>query len=385
MFKIVIEPQQQRKTIQRNNGSSRSKTDKQDFAGDTLAGTDKKDVSSSGTAFLFAFGIAMPCVVLEPIYAVRALEIRNVGLIMVFLTTSTVSSLRITEALSGFAPVPTRTSLRNYVAYFSCLLGMEFDPLTGNPKRVSREFFRKRLTTLGRDFAIVSLIISFLKPYEYEFFETHRAVDSMDHTLQEVFSWQHLLNNLFVAFLISACLSQFSIGVSLVYNIFYGVQTYEIVLNPMLKSKSPSDFWGRRWNMLVHNGLKNGVYKPTRKHTSSKLLAVVATFVVSGIIHEYVNYVMFHGHGSDEDVVQNFAWKQMIFFGWNGILVGLEYLIGHWTIFQWMSRTLPPIVLTALVLCSALPLAHLFTGDWIKHGYFDAIYLAEPIVVCRRE
>jgi len=88
----------------------------------------------------------------------------------------------------------------------------------------------------------------------------------------------------------------------LVYNIFYGVQTYEIVLNPMLKSKSPSDFWGRRWNVLVHNGLKNGVYKPTRKHTSSKLLAVVATFVVSGIIHEYVDYVMFHGHGSDEDV-----------------------------------------------------------------------------------
>eukprot|EP00593_Proboscia_inermis_P014635 CAMPEP_0171326040 /NCGR_PEP_ID=MMETSP0816-20121228/117192_1 /TAXON_ID=420281 /ORGANISM="Proboscia inermis, Strain CCAP1064/1" /LENGTH=75 /DNA_ID=CAMNT_0011825381 /DNA_START=450 /DNA_END=677 /DNA_ORIENTATION=+ len=75
----------------------------------------------------------------------------------------------------------------------------------------------------------------------------------------------------------------------------------------------------------------------------------------------------------------------MIFFGWNGILVGLEYLIGHWTIFQWMSQTLPPIVLTALVLCSALPLAHLFTGYWIKHGYFDAIYLAEPIVVCRRE
>jgi len=390
MFKIVIEPRQQRTTLQRDNGTSSSssrssRSEAQGVVGDPREGTDTNDVSSSGMAVLFALGIAMPCVVLEPIYAIRALEVRNVGLIMVFLATPIVGSLRITEALSGFAPVPTRTSLRNYVLYFSCLFGMEFDPVAGTPKRVSRPFFRKRLATLGRDFAIVAVVISVLQPYRYEVFETHRAVESMDHTLHEMVSWQHLLNNFLVGVLVSASLSQSSIGVSLLYNIVYGVQTYEVVLNPMLKSRSPSDFWGRRWNVLVHKGLKNGVYKPTRKQTSSKLGAVVATFVASGVIHEYVNYVMFHGHGSttnDEDAAYQFTWKQMLFFGWNGILVGLEYRIGHWAIFQWMSQTLPPIVLTALVLCSALPLAHLFTGDWIKYGYFDAVYLAEPIVVC---
>jgi len=184
-------------------------------------------------------------------------------------------------------------------------------------------------------------------------------------------------------------LSQSSLGVSLIYNLFYGVQTYEIVLNPMLKSTSPSDFWGRRWNMLVHKGLKNGVYKPTRKHTSSKIWAVLSTFVVSGIIHEYVNYVMFFGKwgSNNEDTTltsYEFRWKQMIFFGWNGILILLEYTIGQWEIFQWLSRNLPPIVTTLLVLCCALPLAHLFTGDWIKGGYFDSVFMAEPIIVCRQ-
>ena len=146
----------------------------------------------------------------------------------------------------------------------------------------------------------------------------------------------------------------------------------------MFKSTSPSEFWGKRWNTLVHLGLKHGVYKPTRRHTSSKTLAALAAFAISGLIHEYVNFVMF---GNDRGEYQ-FTYKQMIFFGWNAVLIALEYSCGKWRIFQWMSQHLPQFVITALVLTCALPLAHLFTGDWVKHGYFDAVYLAEPILVC---
>jgi len=124
--------------------------------------------------------------------------------------------------------------------------------------------------------------------------------------------------------LISSTLSQSSLGVSLVYNIIYGYQTYEIVLNPMFKSTSPSEFWGKRWNTLVHLGLKSGVYKPTRRHTSSKTLAVLAAFAISGLIHEYVNFVMF-GNDRGED---QFKCK-----GWNAVLIALEYSCGKWRIF----------------------------------------------------
>lgn len=179
--------------------------------------------------------------------------------------------------------------------------------------------------------------------------------------------------------LISFSLSQSSTGVSLIYSILYGYETDEIVLNPMFKSASPTEFWGRRWNTLVHKGLKNGVYKPTRRFTNSTMLAVFAAFAASGIIHEYVNYVMFLGRGS-----YTFNWKQMMFFGWNGVLIALEYSIGHWSVFRWAARNLPRVAISILVLCAALPLAHLFTGDWIRHGYFDAVYIAEPVVTCRR-
>ena len=177
--------------------------------------------------------------------------------------------------------------------------------------------------------------------------------------------------------MISTSLSQSTTGIGLMFNLAYGYETYEVVRNPMLKSTSPSEFWGRRWNMHVHNGLKNGVYKPVRRQFSSRSLAVVATFLVSGVIHEYVNIVLF----SDKDV--QFKWKQMIFFGWNGVLILLEYLVGHWNVFRWLSKNIPQLFITALVILSALPLAHLFTGDWIKGGYFDDVLFAEPVIFCK--
>lgn len=208
VFKIVIEPQQRNKTIQNNDKEAR---------GDNFKGGDKNFVPS-GTAVLFALGIAMPWVIMAPIYFIRALQIKNCALIMTFLATPIVNTLRLTEALFGFAPSSSKTSLWNYVMYFSCLFGMEFDQ--GAPKGVSRTYFKRRLSQLGRDYLIVMAVICVLKPYNFEFFDTSTNVDSLEHTLQEMISWKHLLNNFLVAFLLSASLSQSTIGVGLVYNIF---------------------------------------------------------------------------------------------------------------------------------------------------------------------
>ena len=384
LYKIVIEPQnkQQQQQQQTNDGKART-----------------TDYDRSGMAALFAFGIALPLVILGPIHAVRILEIRNVVLIMVLLLTPTVTSFRILEAVSGFAPVPSTKSLRNYVMYFSCLNGMEFDA-EGNPKRVSRRFLLRRLGLLARDYVVASFLMGILKPRGFAFFGDHSvtAVDSMDRPWSEILSWTHQpLNNFLLAWLLGAVGSQGTIGTGLVYNLVYGVQTYEAFLNPMLRSRTPSDFWGRRWNLLVHNGLKNGVYKPTRKRTASKLVAVAATFLASGILHEYCNLVMFtgfggtdgtdptEGGGDDGDDAYRFRWEQILFFGWNGILIALEHTIGHWSIFQWTSRNLPSVLVTVLVVSSALPLAHLFMGDYIRYGYFDALAFSEFLVVCQRE
>lgn len=102
------------------------------------------------------------------------------------------------------------------------------------------------------------------------------------------------------------------------------------------------------------------------------------TFLVSGMIHEYVNLIMF-----SDDVQYRFQWKQMLFFTWVGMYMVLEHFIGHWSIFRWMSDNLPRVVVTFLLICSSIPFMHLTTGDCIQYGLLDSVSLALPIFVCR--
>ncbi|XP_065864706.1 probable long-chain-alcohol O-fatty-acyltransferase 1 [Euphorbia lathyris] len=61
-------------------------------------------------------------------------------------------------------------------------------------------------------------------------------------------------------------------------------------------STSLQDFWGRRWNLMITNLLRHTVYKPTRQCLGGVLgkwsppVAVLATFVVSGLMHELLFY-----------------------------------------------------------------------------------------------
>nr|CAB3471014.1 unnamed protein product [Digitaria exilis] len=52
-------------------------------------------------------------------------------------------------------------------------------------------------------------------------------------------------------------------------------------------SSSLQDFWGRRWNLMVSAILRPSVYDPVRKRLGAPV-AVLATFLVSGLMHEVV-------------------------------------------------------------------------------------------------
>nr|XP_043630649.1 probable long-chain-alcohol O-fatty-acyltransferase 5 [Erigeron canadensis] len=53
---------------------------------------------------------------------------------------------------------------------------------------------------------------------------------------------------------------------------------------------SLQDFWGRRWNLIVTNTLRQTIYKPVKSIFPNKkwawLPAIVASFIVSGLMHE---------------------------------------------------------------------------------------------------
>ena len=333
----------------------------------------KKSVLSAGFTFL----IALPLACYEPIYIIHLFGIHHIGLRMVLLTVPLIGGLRVLESYFGFVPEIPAKNFTNYLAYFACPFIVAFDEDKQEPKRVSHKYFRQQLQVVGTYFIYTGLLMSLLWHYDWELFDLQSGVDSFDHSLSELISWRHLLNNYFVALILSLGLKQSTAGVSLLYSIAFGYETQDVVLSPMTKSQSVSEFWGQRWNIAVHKGLKNGVYKPVRYMTNSKTLGVLAAFVVSGVMHEYVNLVIFSRTGIE------FKWKYMLFFGYNACLLFVEHAFGSLEIVQRILSKFPKPLITALVLCTALPVAHLFTGDWIVHGYFDSVMYAEPTILCQ--
>ncbi|KAI3920219.1 hypothetical protein MKX01_017876 [Papaver californicum] len=108
----------------------------------------------------------------------------------------------------------------------------------------------------------------------------------------------------------------------------------EPVFNEPYFSASLQDFWGRRWNLMVTNILRVTVYDPVRKR--GQLPALIATFVVSGVMHEIIFFYL---------MGVNPTWEVTLFFLLHGFCVGLEIKMkklvnGRWRLPLMVSRPL---------------------------------------------
>ena len=61
--------------------------------------------------------------------------------------------------------------------------------------------------------------------------------------------------------LLQTYLAVFSGPLALAVNLLFQLDTENMMNNPIMKATSPSDFWGRRWNLVVHGALMvSGVF-----------------------------------------------------------------------------------------------------------------------------
>lgn len=106
---------------------------------------------------------------------------------------------------------------------------------------------------------------------------------------------------------------------------------------------SLQDFWGRRWNLIVSTILRQIVYDPVRSIVSPKLgrnsslaVATLATFLVSGIMHEVLYLYLSR---------ESPTWEVTLFFVVQGICVTLEIYVkkavaGRWRLHRAASGLL---------------------------------------------
>ena len=338
-------------------------------------------------SFLVGFGVVIPLALYVPFYLLVALDLQSKTLAMALICLPILVTLRCMEAMFSFVPTAAGKSLKNYIVYYASMMKTKFDDQLEPAKATASDVLR-RIGEFGLLFVVLSLLFSCTSPYDFAPFVTRFEAHSIDHGLVDLFHPFHLVNNFVAAVLVSVSLSFSTLGASLLFNISTGIMTERVVENPMFASKTPSEFWGRKWNNLVHSLLKSGVYKPVRRITSSNKAAIFSAFIASGLLHEYVWAILFyvHEHQKDEsgkclECFYPIYGKQMVFFGLNGVTIALESMIGGWYLFQWMKRSLPGPIITVLVLMTALPYGHLFTGDWIVGDYFSHFMLGFPVFV----
>jgi hypothetical protein len=295
---------------------------------------------------------------------------------------------RTLEAYFGFVPPGAARSFNVYAAYFALPFDMSFDANTSEPIMATRDDIRAGRKRAMSDVATIILLCSFLSPFDYAPFGSLSGDRGAEEELG-LLHWRHLGDCLVIAFF-------FQQGLSVSFSMFgnaiqstLGYRCTPMMKSPILEATSPSDFWGRRWNVLVHAAMKRGMYKPVRRRTNSPLVASLAVFVASGVFHEWLVHACFlygrqhDNHRRDGGGVR--IGSQAAFFVWNFGVVAMEGMIldhrGCEKVSNFGRRVVPGWMVPPLIVMTSLPVAHWFRDPYMNGGFFSDYESCFPMII----
>jgi hypothetical protein len=123
----------------------------------------------------------------------------------------------------------------------------------------------------------------------------------------------------------------------------------------------------------------------------SKALAASATFLMSGLIHEYLLFVLCcpeklfylqQDANTIDSTCTSFLGFNLAFFVYNGVLILLEYaFIGILLHQRIVQLYLPAPLMTSMVILTALPVAHWFTDAYADCNIYESLKVGCPLVL----
>lgn len=338
-------------------------------------------------SYLVGFGIIIPSALVAPFFFVKCFGIINIAVMIGASALAFIVPFACVEAMYDTSPRGVESSLTRYIGYYSSIIPFERDPDTGEPKRISRKAFSSSAVKFLRHQALVVVMLMILIHYDFRLFPSPREPNEfLPQSILQIFHWGHLLNNFILAYFTAECIETGSRGVSLAVVALTGCQVMELMQNPILDSQSPSEFWGKRWNLMLHGSFKRGIFLPLSvKHKVPRGVAVLVTFVVSGLLHEYVCCIIQLRSQLYPDLASKkyepLIGRHFLFFLWNASVVILERAVSHRTLFQRIKKNFPRPAVTALVLLTVLPISHWFTDEYIRSGFYSDYSMGFPLIV----
>mmetsp|Transcript_6709 Transcript_6709/g.14025 ORF Transcript_6709/g.14025 Transcript_6709/m.14025 type:complete len:471 (-) Transcript_6709:151-1563(-) len=337
----------------------------------------KEHHQASVQACLLGYGILLPILSCTPYWLIRELDIRNCLLLINLVGIPVLLALRLVEALHGSRlPEFAKTSLPGFVLYFSVPLVADHD--FQQPVRSTWSQWQSKIAKSLWLFLQTWVLFSALEAHDFAIFPER----------QNIFYWGNIANNFLAAALMSLGLDlSCSAGEAALCIVTGGIHFADSHLSPMSASTSVSQFWGQRWNRLVANSLRRGAFGPL-KRVLPRPTAAVLTFLASGLVHEYMLFVLSSARdrGDLTPPANNLEQKpyrhqlghQFGFFLWNGVLLVLEKILAKNKGLLWIQNNAPQLVRTALVLLLVLPISDYFTDEYNECGIFRDASMAFP-------
>lgn len=331
-----------------------------------------KPMKGSWTSYIVGYGVIFPVMVLLPFWWIDSLDLRNQAMMFVPAVNSCLVFFRCMEAMHDTVPAFAQTSRVNFALYTAAAIQFRYDHQSNQTVACSFSGVILKAARYGWLALQTAFMFSLLYPRNYELIPLPKDGLVLSCAI-------HLVNNLAMASLTSLCLdagaTAFGMGMALIT----GIDTVPLHDNPLIKSQSPSEFWNRRWNTLVSNCLKRAVYMPLKQSKFSKSFAALATFVASGIMHEYIILVLCYWKIVRTGQL-SLSGTHLIFFAYNGVVVIFESCTKDLEVIHYVARKFPKPIKTALVILIVLPLAQFFTQIYVDIGFYTAIGLGLPRV-----
>ena len=287
---------------------------------------------------------------------------------------------RVLEGLFGFTPAGAVGSFGVYGAYFTLPFDMVFED--DRPVMATRREKIESVLSQWRPVATMILMLSTMLPSGFKPFGEQNAGEFHEPiSMREYLAPGHLGNCFAIAIFFQQGLAIGDVLFGSAIQMFLGYKVENCMRNPMLDSDSPSDFWGRKWNRLVHAVLKRGIYKPFRMYTGSPVVSQLAVFVASGLFHEWLVHACFLYNRPGVDKSRVLLWSNTAFFVWNFGVVICERLVVRTRLVLFLSSITPRAVVPLIIIMCSLPMAHWFGGPYMHGGFFEDYAKFVPMIV----
>lgn len=257
---------------------------------------------------------------------------------------------RLIELLYGTGPKGFDSSLGRFVAYVASPAELLFDD-EGHIQEASRGLRKHSIVSLmghtllmlvvlslGRSSEFKLLLPQSSEPYNMSYFGFPVALPTL--YLQTLLLYGQLTSAMeLFRFLWALC----------------GVEVQSPMRQPLFLSTSVRDFWGRRWNLLIHRLMHRSFFQPLAAFIGPRVGAVAA-FMVSGLFHEYM-WLITNWH-----VAHYKPGGPLMFFAVQFVLLTAENYLKRTWIGKRMT-VLPSMLLTVLTTAAILPFGPLFLHD----------------------